>query len=279
MRYILDNNGYLQEVSFGADIECNGKICTEYTGGVPSGYSSLADWFTKECDKLYRWKIVGSQLTLDSSVPVLSTPGAIFAPSNYGLGENNGRWVTDIDSAIAPGFYAMGGDSVAAKLPAGYTMLGYGSLLVERRNENVYQTFRRDGAVAHRYSKDNGATWSPFFRQGMGIEQLWSNASPASSFSAQTISVDWSKYDRIGVQFSEGYTEMLATSGSVCQFVSAFPAADANNNVMVHYRWASLVSGGVKFETGYYLTVNGQFQNNDHGIPLKIYGFTGVRLT
>ena len=67
MRYIADASGYVKEVSFGAMIVCGGVGCKEYTGTVPSGYSSLIDWFTQECEKLYRWRIVGGNLTLDSS--------------------------------------------------------------------------------------------------------------------------------------------------------------------------------------------------------------------
>lgn len=67
MRYIAKSNGYLQQVSFGADITCAGKNCTEYTGAVPSGYKSLAEWYCQEGEKLYRWKITSGQLTLDSS--------------------------------------------------------------------------------------------------------------------------------------------------------------------------------------------------------------------
>lgn len=69
MRYIANENGYLLEVSFGAIIQCNGKDCTAYTGGVPAGYSSLADWFTKEADKLHRWYIKNGELTLDPAAP------------------------------------------------------------------------------------------------------------------------------------------------------------------------------------------------------------------
>lgn len=69
MRYIVNSAGYLQEVSFGADILCNGHGCTEYTGGVPDNYPSLVDWFTLECDKLHRWKIVDGELTLDPDAP------------------------------------------------------------------------------------------------------------------------------------------------------------------------------------------------------------------
>lgn len=67
MRYIADESGYLKEVSFGATITCGGQGCTAYTGSVPNGYSSLADWYCQENDKLYRWKIVSGNLTLVSS--------------------------------------------------------------------------------------------------------------------------------------------------------------------------------------------------------------------
>ena len=67
MRYIADDNGYLLEVSFGAMIYCNGRGCTEYTGPVPTGYTDLIEWFTEECDKLYRWHIVEGVLTMDAN--------------------------------------------------------------------------------------------------------------------------------------------------------------------------------------------------------------------
>ena len=67
MRYIADSSGYVKEVSFGADIACAGQSCTEYKGGVPAGYASLEAWYCSEVEKLYRWKIVSGNLTLDSS--------------------------------------------------------------------------------------------------------------------------------------------------------------------------------------------------------------------
>ena len=68
MRYIVNSNGYLQEVSFGAMVTCASAACTEYTGSVPAGYSSLAAWFVAEADKLYQWKIVDGELVKDTSV-------------------------------------------------------------------------------------------------------------------------------------------------------------------------------------------------------------------
>ena len=44
MRYILDSNGYIEEIIFGGTIVCNNNSCTEYIGDIPSGYNSLEEW-------------------------------------------------------------------------------------------------------------------------------------------------------------------------------------------------------------------------------------------
>lgn len=77
MRYIADSDGYVKEVSFGADIVCDGQECTEYTGAVPTGYASLEAWFMEELERLYRWKIVGGELTLDSTAVAPYDPGPL----------------------------------------------------------------------------------------------------------------------------------------------------------------------------------------------------------
>lgn len=63
MRYILNNEGYIETISFSNEIECNNKTCTEYTGTVPSGYSSLAEWSEKAVIQAY--KITNGNLTHD----------------------------------------------------------------------------------------------------------------------------------------------------------------------------------------------------------------------
>lgn len=69
-RYIVDKNGRVKYVSFGATIVCEGNECVEYTGDVPSGYASLDEWFVAECDKLCQWKIVDGSLKYDGSVAI-----------------------------------------------------------------------------------------------------------------------------------------------------------------------------------------------------------------
>lgn len=63
MHYILDNEGYVEEVSFGGIIECKNNTCSEYTGKVPTGYSSLEDWHFEANIRAY--KVVDGDLVFD----------------------------------------------------------------------------------------------------------------------------------------------------------------------------------------------------------------------
>ena len=64
MRYILDNDGYV-ELCSETHIECNGRGCTEYTGKVPTGYESLEDWAINANIRAY--KIVEGNLVYDAN--------------------------------------------------------------------------------------------------------------------------------------------------------------------------------------------------------------------
>ena len=67
MRYIVDSNNNVKEVSFGYTFTCNGVECVEYEGNIPTGYTSLEEWFAAEGDKLWRWQISSGNLVLNSS--------------------------------------------------------------------------------------------------------------------------------------------------------------------------------------------------------------------
>lgn len=63
MRYTLNNEGYIETISFLHAVECNNKTCTEYTGTIPEGYSSLAEW--SENAVIQAYKITNGNLTHD----------------------------------------------------------------------------------------------------------------------------------------------------------------------------------------------------------------------
>lgn len=67
MRYILNSDGYIDEISFGATIECKNQSCTEYVGAIPTGYASLKEWAIGEDGKINAWKIQNGELLFDSN--------------------------------------------------------------------------------------------------------------------------------------------------------------------------------------------------------------------
>ena len=67
MRYILNSEGYIYNISFGTEIECDLGTSTLYAGEVPTGYSTLEEWHDGEIDKLNAWKIVDGNLAFDNA--------------------------------------------------------------------------------------------------------------------------------------------------------------------------------------------------------------------
>lgn len=64
MFYILDNLGYIEEVSTHY-IERDNKTCTEYKGAIPEGYETLADWVLNANIRAY--KITNGNLVYDAN--------------------------------------------------------------------------------------------------------------------------------------------------------------------------------------------------------------------
>lgn len=104
MRYVVDGNNYVKAISFGTTMEYNECVCVEYTGMVPSGWSSLEAWYFDEGDKLWRWQIIDGELTLDETAA---------APK-----EGNWMGIAVCDPVAAATDYA-GGFSLSFTLPDG----------------------------------------------------------------------------------------------------------------------------------------------------------------
>lgn len=109
------------------------------------------------------------------------------------------------------------------------------------------------------------------------MKLLWENASIASSFSEQTISLDLTGYDMIYVVFrhhksSDVEIEASCLVGSRTRGLSVVGWA--------YVRDFTVSTSGVVFKNSIayqtYGDANSQYTNNDTLVPYKIYGIKGV---
>ena len=104
---------------------------------------------------------------------------------------------------------------------------------------------------------------------------LWTNPNPTSSFSAQTISLDLSKYDMVEVvarqYMSDPYYFSSKTEVGKSGKLFCYGYDDARE---LDARKYSVSTTGVSFETGYYTPISASSGSTSaiHNIPYKIYG-------
>lgn len=105
----------------------------------------------------------------------------------------------------------------------------------------------------------------------MGMELLWTNPSPTSSFASQTVSVDLSDYAGVLIvckqhKSVESYFNFLSlTVAESIRFLCG--------SGKLSFRNATVSSAGVVFTDGSYVNTYGtDAVNNDYVIPYKIYG-------
>lgn len=122
------------------------------------------------------------------------------------------------------------------------------------------------------YNGKKGSTGS-----GITMKKLWTNASPTSSFAAQTVSVNLSGYQFILIEWrfdnkstAFSYSQLMRV-GVKTKIHFAYEEAYTNRDTTPS-------SSGVTFGAGYYTvlkTTNYQL-NNVYAIPYQIYGIAGV---
>lgn len=89
-------------------------------------------------------------VTANTDGAVTLTPNDIdAAPAGYGLGEDNGRYCDDCNTALRPGFYYIS-DGNCANTPVGYDRWKWAVMLVQRRGLDVFQTIMFNGVSATR---------------------------------------------------------------------------------------------------------------------------------
>ena len=105
---------------------------------------------------------------------------------------------------------------------------------------------------------------------------LWTNPNPTSSFSAQTISLDLSKYDAVEVVAKGWHADpyVIFFGARVGEGAEIMTYGGIDYAVELNTRKFTLSSTGVAFQSGYKTALNSTTGSvsNSHCIPTKIYG-------
>lgn len=115
-------------------------------------------------------------------------------------------------------------------------------------------------------------------------ELLWTNASPTSSFSAQTISLDLSRYDAVEIVCRYGATDdtrtryMCDVGSSTPMYWFYYAGTDGKYTGVRSRNEVSVSTTGVTFDTCTGKSGNSSTStaNNGYIIPIEIYGIKGV---
>lgn len=107
---------------------------------------------------------------------------------------------------------------------------------------------------------------------GMKMDLLWTNPSPTSEFSAQTVSVDLSGYDAFYVECTVQSSYPTLKSSSVILANSSSTCSGIDGGGYVRSRTITCNNNGFTTESGRYVQKDGQGVANDSCIPYRIYG-------
>lgn len=103
-----------------------------------------------------------------------------------------------------------------------------------------------------------------------GVKLLWTNPNPTSSFGAQTVALDLSKYIFVYILLvpegsDTGYVGQLCKIGETQILISSLVN---NSSAFCRVRKVTITTTGLKFQTGY----AGTSGSGDLCKPYKIYG-------
>lgn len=119
---------------------------------------------------------------------------------------------------------------------------------------------------------DHDVAWGDI-ENGLSVTLLWENASPTSSFSPQTISMDLSGYDMAAIEtyYSTEYNFLLSAFGRIeGKDILTIMASGRENKVGT--RGVTVSETGFVFSYARY----GGAENNTYCVPVRIYGIKGV---
>lgn len=222
-----------------------------------------------------------------SKVAVPNLPGVVPADLDPNTFISSGA---DLDDYTTPGTYVSEGASVSATLSnCPFTSGGFVLFTQKTAYDNYRQILMASSDDCLRYERRLGAnsTWSSWVQAGtIVLTKLWENASPTSNFSAQTLSVEWDKYDFLIVRFRHYLTVNYTTTQMIKTpvgdvFKSGFlnsTLPQMNSYLYLYGRSYEFNDTGLEFQQGFaHDTADHSPQSgNDKAVPLVIYGLKGV---
>lgn len=213
MRYILDDNGYIEAVSCN-HIECNNKGCQEYTGAVPTGYNSLAEWAEKAIIRAF--KIVDGNLVFDEArATELETEWDNCSALNImtiGLAANK-----NLTISTAWAYTQLVCDTAITKLGNKLSFTG-GAIKVGAGVKRVRVSANAMTSGIANYQIVNIALNGTYLSTGY---YRATNASYYGSIGLTPIILEVKEGDTISITYGTGATGTLTVAGGTCTYLTA----------------------------------------------------------
>lgn len=133
-----------------------------------------------------------------------------------------------------------------------------------------------DGKVNAADNSDKLGNQSPDYYKGK-IDLLWQNASPGSTFGAQTVSLSLSAYDMVAIIVIPDNTYSTAIYGpaqlvKIGQQCETFTST-SKGTTTIGRRHVSVTTSGITFANGRYWSFDTNLTNNANtNVPRYIYG-------
>ena len=200
-----------------------------------------------------------------------------FAPAGYGLGtystENKITSKSALDDFKKNGWFVFLNESdplVVCGLNCSYAYGRVDAYNGSRAKMTITPVVPEKATTFVRYLLSDGK-WSAWKPAGTTMELLWENASPTSSFVAQTVSLTLKDYEFVMIESELGST-FCKVGNSTVMF--------SHNTYYPSRRTVSVTTSGVTFGEGLkYTSCPGDSVASDKNavcIPRIIYGFKGV---
>lgn len=190
---------------------------------------------------------------------------------------------TDLNDYQQEGTWYFGTDYTPANIPIGSN--GWLHVLRRKSTSRVMakQFWYRQGSLGSTDHQtfvrtyDSTAGWGGWTRyttekEAYTVKKLWENASPGSTFAAQTLSLNLSDYDAVTVFYRNASDSTVYLSTGVLPIGYRTSLSYVTTGGTVYGRPVTVEKAGLTFESG----TSGSSSSTKTGIPVTIYGIKGV---